>query len=354
MFWDNNKLTVAIGHLNRSKTIFDACVAIGKEYNAGVTSDALRRAFSRNGLNNPASYLDKPILNDWKTPIDLTMQFSSPFSSSSFFKKNPFFLTDFSFETSQPRSAKPDTERVTKIMVCPDAHHPYVNKLAWKTFLKALELVQPDELVIVGDFLDLLSVSSHAKKPKDEKRTKSEVAAGNIALDEIRAVYNGKITYIFGNHESRFSRYIASNAPELDDMINLEDALKLKERNIGYVPYGDFYRIGELAFTHDVGRCGKNAAQQSLQDFGDNLVFGHSHRAAVVYGGTVEGKTHVCMNVGWLGDYQAIDYRNKHTAKREWQHAFGLVYQDSKGVSYCNLVPIINGSCIVDGKLARV
>ena len=109
-----------------------------------------------------------------------------------------------------------------------------------------------------------------------------------------------------------------------------------------------------MIFVHDTGRCGINTARQTLSDVCDNVCVGHSHRAAVVYGGTVDGKTHVCINTGWIGAFDAIDYRNVNTAKKEWQHAFTLIYQDSKGVSYCNLVPIINGSCIVDGKYISV
>ncbi len=323
MFWDENALNTAVNILNRSHTVIEAAEELSVRY-GNVTASGLRSAFKRAGFSQPSFYLKT---FDRSLTYDISV-IEYPSTSS--------------------------LEPIYKIMVCPDAHHPYVDQTAWQVFLKALQTVKPDELVIIGDFLDMLSVSAHPKKPKDEKKTKTEVDAGNYALDEIQSVYKGKIVFIFGNHESRLSRYISSRAPELDDLLNLEDSLRLSERGIEYVPYGEIYRVGELAFTHDVGRCGVNAARQSLQDFGDNLVFGHSHRASVVYGGTVEGKTHVCMNVGWLGDYDAIDYRNRHTAKREWQHGFGLVYQDYLGVSYCNLIPIINGSCIVDGKLVRV
>jgi predicted phosphodiesterase len=247
-----------------------------------------------------------------------------------------------------------DPEPITKIMVCPDAHHPYVDKKAWKTFLAALRIVRPDILVIIGDFGDFLSISAHAKKAKDEKRFKAELDAVNVALDEICAIGLKRVIYVNGNHESRFDRYINSNAPELDDVVVLTEKLRLKERGLEHVPYGEFIRIGQIAFSHDVGRCGVNAARQSLSDFGDNLVFGHSHRGAVVYGGTVEGKTHVCMNVGWLGDYNAIDYRNRNTAKREWQHGCGLIYQTDNGESFCNFIPFIDGRCVIDGKYINI
>lgn len=358
MQWTNQQIATAIGVLGRYSRVKDALPEIERVTCRPVNSDQLKHALKQRGHSAPTAYLGKDLVGnkarevrdeilkdldrdiqarlyyqDTKAPGPATIyrQFEVPFSVPS--------ITDF------------EPKPITKIMVCPDAHHPFVDRLAWNTFLEACRVVKPDVLVCVGDFGDILSLSAHQKKPKDNTKFKKELAGVLEALDQIQALGIPRVIFIGGNHEYRIDRYIAAKAPELDDMLNIPDLFDLEARGFEYVKYGDFVRIGEIAFTHDVGRCGVNAARQSLQDFGDNLVFGHSHRAQVVYGGTVEGKTHVCMNVGWLGDYEAIDYRNRPTAKREWQHAFGFVYQTEDGTSFCNLVPIINGRCVVDGKL---
>jgi len=77
---------------------------------------------------------------------------------------------------------------------------------------------------------------------------------------------------------------------------------------------------------------------------------GNTHRLGVVYGGTVRGERHVACSVGWLGDFNAIDYRNQAMARREWQHGFGFVNYQSNGVGWVTAVPIINGECVIDGQ----
>lgn len=341
MRWTDSQFEEIKRILGKYKTVKDSLFDIEISLKRTVTEDSIYNLFRRRG-EAASFYLDTNIYevklqklkNDIKMSID-----------------NQYLLT----HSNAYRNVilNDSSDKITKIVVCPDAHHPFVDKTAWKVFLNALNAVKPDVLVIIGDFLDCISISRHPKKPKDEKFFAKEIEAGNKALDEICAIGIKRIIFIDGNHERRFSSYINEKAPELDGLLSLKDKLRLVERGIEHVPYGEFIRIGQMAFTHDVGRCGLNAARQSLQDFGDNLTFGHSHRAQVVYGGTVEGKTHVCLNVGWLGDYDAIDYRNRPTAKREWQHGIGLIYQDKDGVSYCNFVPIINGSCIIDGKVVK-
>ncbi len=368
MFWDNNKLTVAIAKLNESYTVFDACIKLAKEYGDIVTSDALRRAFSRHGLKNPKSYLKNmsvtDISMDFKVPgtsADVTHVGPSIFGSQSSY--SDFYWKPYSYDYGEFRlggavspgvckvkHTEPEKKQVTKIMVAPDIHIPNENKVAWGVFIKALEAVQPDILVTIGDFMDLESVSAHPKSPKDESRLLPEIVAGRKALDAIRAVFKRRFVFLAGNHCSRFERYIAAKSPELDELLTLKSLLQLEEKNIEYYPYGEIVKIGKMNFVHDLGRCGVNAVRQTLSDINDNVCFGHSHRAAIAYSGTVTGETHVGMNVGWLGDYDAISYTNKHKAKKDWQHSFGLIYQDLEGVSYCNLVPIINGKCIVDGK----
>lgn len=393
--WTKYHLDTAVQLLNRNFMVSSALKAISDWFDFPVTEDSLRRAFSRHGLKHPKNYLKRVNICDFpvqtrvpgsytdivfddagklipipeksvdklkedivrrlKTSIykDQDNQALGYFSVLG--KRTEPVRMDFNFtinENDMVDVVPQKAERVKKILVCPDLHVPDHDKVAWQVFLNSVRAVKPDEIVLIGDFGDFLSISAHPKKPQDERSLKNELRSVNDALDELVAAAgpNCKIVYIFGNHEYRYDRYLASNAPELDGIFSLKDLLRLDERGIKYIPYGEMYKLGEMNLTHDVGRCGINTARQSLQDVGDNVLVGHSHRASIVYGGTVSGHTHVGVNVGWLGSYDAISYRNKHTAKREWQHAFCLIYQDKKGTSYCNLIPVINGECIVDGK----
>lgn len=238
----------------------------------------------------------------------------------------------------------------TRIMVCPDAHHPYVDELAWRTFLAAARKVKPDVMVVIGDFADCYAVSSHAKDPGRKSRLKDELEAVNKALDQISRLEIPRVEFCEGNHETRITRFVASEASALYGMLDVKDLLRITERGWGWTAYNDFLRIGKVAFTHDVGRCGVNTARQSLQDFGGNIVIGHSHRASLAFQGTTAGEQHFGLNVGWLGDVDSIDYHHKARARRDWQHAFGLIDQTADGLSWATLVPILEGRCVVYGE----
>ncbi len=301
-------------------------------------------------INNPetvnyGTFTTKPMLMDYNFDGRIT-------DFSHLFNKRPKPIVKS--ESLEKVSGVVVGEKILRIMCCPDLHAPYHNVVAWNCFLKACETVKPDVLVMCGDFADVLSLSAHQKSPSDNLNFKSELAQVNVCLDQVSALKINRVVFIAGNHCDRIDRFISLKAPELDGMMNIYDLFKLKERGFEYVPYGEFCRIGKMAFTHDVGFSGANASRQSLSAFGGNLIFGHSHRGAVIYGGTVDGEVHVCMNIGHMLDYNQLTYYMKAKAKREWSIGFGFCYQTEDGVTWANFVPIINGRCVVDGKLIDV
>jgi len=243
---------------------------------------------------------------------------------------------------------------VNRVLVMPDTHAPFHDERAVDCFLEAAYVLQPDLLVIDGDFSDFYQVSSHDKSPTRRETFAEEVALSNDLLDTIEGMFGASVNFRMGNHENRFDRYIAKHAPELHGLApTVAEMLRLEARGWDWGDYTVPLSIGKVDFVHDVGRSGKNAARQSLADYGHNLVIGHTHRLATVFEGTVQGGTRVCMNVGWLGDFEAIDYRMKAMARRDWQHGFGYVDFDKDGNGWCVPVPIIDGRCMVGGKKVR-
>lgn len=256
-----------------------------------------------------------------------------------------------------------------RVVVIPDMHFPYHDRRVWRLILKVVRGYSPSHVVIIGDFIDGYAISSHLKVPKDSlgkksKLIKRESLAGEIAsarkgLKGLRkAAEDAKIVFCEGNHEDRLTRYLAKNAPQMLPFGQMKALLGLKELGIEWIPYRQSYTLGKMHFTHDVGRFGKNAISQSLTDYGGNLTFGHTHRLGSGYQGTFHGNPHVCLNVGWGGDLDAIDYRHERKAHCESQHGFGIVEIDSQGNSWANAVPIVHGDtdsrCVVGGFIFSV
>ncbi len=241
------------------------------------------------------------------------------------------------------------TERV---LILPDCHHPYVDHLAWNTFLRVAKVWKPKTLIILGDFVDFYQVSQFPKDPGRKMGFSGEIEAARVALNQLSALRVPRVVYCEGNHETRLARYVAARSPELHGLIDVKSLLDVRKRGWEWVPYGHYSSVGKLHFMHDAGHAGVAAARQSVASFGGCIIFGHTHRAASHYESTVNGDRHCGFTMGWLGDPEAIDYRHRARVIRESQHGFGIAHVElSTGLGWVSFVPILGGRAVVDGKM---
>lgn len=238
------------------------------------------------------------------------------------------------------------------MLFIPDTHVPFHDKKAWALLLEAAAGWCPETIVIQGDFADFYTVSSHSKDPRRERSLQKEVNAVKEALRELDALGAGEIIYVSGNHEDRLSRYLQEKAPELFETVDIPSVLGLDhlETRTTYVPYKEYYQLGPVYLTHDVGTAGANAHRDALNAFQDNAVIGHTHRMAYIVEGNAKGSPHVAAMFGWLGDFDKVDYMHRVKANRAWAHGFGIGHLDRKrNLIYLSPVPIVKGTCVVDG-----
>lgn len=233
-----------------------------------------------------------------------------------------------------------------KTLVLGDIHVPYESKSAVALAKKVAASWKPDLIVSIGDLVDCYSISDYPRNPARVSKLKYEVEAGAKLIKELRKL-GGEFKLTAGNHEWRYERYLATRAPELFGLVAMRELLGL-ERNEWY-EYRDILKVGRCHYSHEVGFGGVGAAAKSLAAFQGLLVFGHTHKPEIVYGSSLRGESHACMNVGWLGDPKAIDYASKPRV-RSWQHGVGLVTQDDGGRVWMQFIPFINNRCVVDGK----
>jgi hypothetical protein len=174
----------------------------------------------------------------------------------------------------------PARRGVEHVLICNDVHVPYHDPFAWRAFLLRLADVRPDRLIINGDFADFLSVSLH----EDGQPAPAFAAEVEQVCDELaklrRMMGTRPIHYCEGNHENRYSRYVAKKAPVLAGRESWHSALRLADHGITHSPYGVVHKIGHLGFTHGVF-AGDNYTKQHLLRYGTSLMIGHCHRAQV-------------------------------------------------------------------------
>ena len=238
------------------------------------------------------------------------------------------------------------------ILIVPDTHVPFHDKRAWELMMKVGKDLKPSVVVVVGDFLDCYSVSSHSKDPSRVLRMPEEIAEGKAKLRDLVGLKPSRKIYIAGNHEDRLRRYLQDKAPELFGVVDIPGLLELPKDKWEYIPYQSAVKIGKVHFTHDVGNSGRYSTQKALDIFQGSVVVGHSHRLSYVVEGNAKGEMKVGAQFGWLGDSSKIDYLHQVKVKTNWALGFGIGYvEDKTGTVYLTPVPIVQYKCVVAGKL---
>ena len=253
-----------------------------------------------------------------------------------------------------PKAKKttPKTDKLEKILFIPDCHFPYQDSLAFDLMMEAMLDFKPEHVIILGDFIDMYSVSSHDKNPKRAMKLEEEITASVDALWRVKGLGAKNNVYISGNHEDRLTRYLMQKAPELWDRINVPTVLALDKLGFEYVPYKSDYTLGKLRMTHDTGKAGATAHKQAVDAYHRSVIIGHTHRIGYTVQGDVEGDKHVGAMFGWLGDVKQVDYAHNVNIHKDWAHGFGIGYLNPRnGYTYLVPVPIVNYSCVVEGKL---
>jgi len=225
------------------------------------------------------------------------------------------------------------------VLVLGDVHFPWPNKKALRDLQRVISAVKPHTILQIGDLLDLYGLSSFSKEPGVGLTLKQEAA---LARDFICLMQDSCENYIQleGNHEERLRRRLkdeadlASTHPSMRELLGVPAA--------SWVPYRQHKFIGKVAYVHDIGFSGVHATPATLAAMQANVVYGHTHRANMAYGGDVRGERHVCMNVGWLGDSAACDYLPE-ARKKDWQTAVGLVSYSGSGAVHMQILPFVNG-----------
>lgn len=244
--------------------------------------------------------------------------------------------------------------KVEKILFIPDTHVPYHDKRAFDLVMKVGEMFKPDHVIILGDFIDMYTVSSHSKDPNRALKLEFELNEAKKELKRVKGLGAKNNVFVSGNHEDRLTRYLQDKAPELFNIISIPHLLGLDKMGFEYIPYKQHYKLGKLYITHDCGNAGRQAAFKALETFQHNVVIGHTHRLNYIVEGNASGEAHLGAMFGWLGDEKEADYMHRIKASRDWAKGFGIGYlEPSTGFTYVVPVPIVNYSVVVEGKLIR-
>ena len=237
-------------------------------------------------------------------------------------------------------------------IVIPDTHIPYHDYRAFNLVCDVIQSIQPTYLIILGDFADCYSVSSHSKDPRRINSLHEEISYVRENLQYLEACAGkAKKVFIKGNHENRLERYLQDKAPELYDLVQQSDVFGLHAHQWEVVEYRESIKIGNIWFTHDIGLAGIHSTYQSLRMCQHNLIIGHNHRMNYHVQSNTTGTPHVGASFGWLGDVTQIDYMHKLVAMASWTLGFGWIRHDAAtNLTIPTPIPILDYHCWVEGQ----
>ena len=240
-------------------------------------------------------------------------------------------------------------------VVISDLQAPYHDEKAVDAIAKFIKWYKPDNVVSVGDEIDLPQISRWEEGRSGE--WKYDLGKHrDITVEILKKLQVQHISR--SNHSDRLYNKINNKAPGLLGLpeLELENFLKLPQLGITYhkepfelapnwlLVHGDESNVQPTA-----GATALGLAKRS----GMSIVCGHTHRMGLTHYTTGwSGKTRTVwgMEVGNLMDYKHARYIK--AGLFTWNKGFGLLHVDGQTVMP-QLVPIVNNSFTVDGRVWR-
>ena len=159
---------------------------------------------------------------------------------------------------------------------------------------RAIFEYRPDVIVVLGDWWDMPSLSSHdapGSVPMEGARYEEDVKIGNecferlcAPLDRLRLRtlvnrkkrYDPELHYLFGNHENRIERAI-HNEPKYTGVIGLHH---LNTQRFQRHPFLEVVRIDDICYSHyfsnvNSGKGIGGSIDNRLNKIGNSFVQGH-------------------------------------------------------------------------------
>lgn len=230
---------------------------------------------------------------------------------------------------------------------------PLHDQKAWDAVMEFAKDFKPDTWIHGGDMLDCGVISHHNHgKPGATEGLKllSDAKEGYSTFIEPveKLVGKGNLVYIIGNHEDWLTD-LTDQIPALEGLIDLKTLLKLDKWEV--IQQGGAYSLGKLTFIHgDTVKGGEHVAKNAVVNYERSIRFGHHH--------TFQAYT----------KNSALDFKNAKTgmcipclctkqpkygegAPNRWVQGFLYGYVGNNGLYNDNVVIILDGRCVVGGKV---
>ena len=347
--WDKETLDLSIEILGKCEYLEDALEWITEDVGVDISKDMLDRAFRRNNLDTPISYLccNEIFGTESEEDYEPSYKIKYPRGTS---PKNKVPIVD-----SGP------IEKLSGYLLCvSDSHFGIQDKhIEEGTVALARDLADEGDLTVVfnGDMLDNWLAS---RFDKDPRRRLEPGAHLQEELDELipylQAMSDSAehVYYGMGNHEYRLEKLVTAN-PALFGLrgLNWDELLEIPD-NVTLYDYGYRIHIGPVTFLHGDPNGAPTASAMLKKYPRLNTVFGHTHRADTAHSTDYDyrGKemSTFSINQGHCSDTKKQDYVHKPN----WQKSFVVIhyFETRDGIEVDpHLVMVRNDTFSYNGKI---
>lgn len=260
---------------------------------------------------------------------------------------------DVNLKSIKEKKDKTNKEGIHIVIGC--LHVPFENKKLVNSICRFIEDYK-DKIKgfhIIGDFLDLRSLSFHDKGniPIMGITLGFEYKSGNEVLDKFEEVLPKNIdkSFLYGNHSDRYNRLISLNEVNQysDTIPSPEEALHLKDR--GFLVKTnwkeDYIQLGNIQLIHGI-YCTQTPAKKHLTMMKRSVMFAHTHRIDTYY-----ESDHGSFNIGCLVDIdsEGVKYLSR-IERMNWKNGFGIIHLQEDGSFQADVIHCLNSSFFYGGK----
>lgn len=230
---------------------------------------------------------------------------------------------------------------IVKALIIADVHVPFHDADA---LALAIEYAVKDncrDIIVLGDFFDMYQFSRFEKDP-NLRTTKEEIKSGRAILAYLAKTFKGNKIFKLGNHDERYYKWIADNAPMLLDLdeFSFTEVCGLKDWQV----IGDKQPIkaGDLNLIHGHEYKGGfvspvNPARGMFIKGFECIASAHQHQPSQHTARTIGGKAITCYSIGCL-----CHLNPQYMPLNQWGHGFAILTMEEGGFHFENK-RIING-----------
>lgn len=262
-----------------------------------------------------------------------------------------------------------------------DTLEPTHDEAALSLAIQLIRDEQPDEVILLGDNLDLPEMSKYRHTPAFERTTQAAINRAGLLVAELReAAPYARIRWIAGNHEERLVNYILDNAkasfgikqantPKGWPVMSLPHLCWFNDFDIEYVPgypANSIWLNEKLKIIHGtVVKSRGSTSHKYLDQEKVSVIYGHIHRrewnerTRDDWDGP---KTIMAASPGCLARIDGAVPSTKGgtdldgrplTNTEDWQQGVAFVQFETTGDHrfFYEQVPFHNGTCMYHGKL---